>query len=177
MPGEFYIENQTEKADLSQVLDKLNSDDFGLQSLETLLDALCIKADSIQSQLDKLSGEAPVSGSITGNWNSGTATSGETGADVVTIGANDSKKKLHSLLLNISNFQAGAKITVKLLLQVNGVERKVYEQEFKQGTDPDGLWIVNGTVGIHDVLRVEAESNKAADDGVAMDYDYMLEAV
>ena len=159
------------------MLDKLNSDDFGLQSLETLLNALGIKADGIQSQLDKLSGEAPVAGSITGNWNSGIATSGETGADVVTIGANDVKKKLHSLLLNISAFQSGAKVTVKLFMKVNGTERKVYEQEFKQGTDPDGLWIVNGTVSIHEGLRVEAESDKAADDGAAMDYDYMLEAI
>ena len=177
MPGEFYIENKAEKTDLSQVLEKLNNGDFGLQALETLLNALGIKVDSIQSQLDKLAGETPVSGSITGNWNSGTATSGETGADVVTIGANDSKKKLHSLLLNIGSFQAGSKITVKLFMQVNGTERKVYEQEFKQGDDPDGLWIVNGTVSIHEGLRVEAESDKAADDGAAMDYDYMLEAI
>ena len=177
MPGEFYIENQTEKTDLSQVLEKLNSDDFGLQALETLLNALGIKVDSFESQMEKLSGEAPVSGSVTGNWNSGTATSGETGADVVTFGASDTRKKLHSLLLNISDFQAGAKVTVKLFMQINGTERKVYEQEFKQGNDPDGLWIVNGTVGIHEGLRVEAESNKAADDGVSMDYDYLLEAM
>jgi len=176
MPGEFYIEGKAEKVDLSQVLEKLNSDDFGLQALETLLNALGIKADNIQSQTDKLVGEAPVSGSVADNWNSGTATSGETGADIVTIGASGTRNKLHSLLLNISDFQAGAKVTVKLFMQINGTERKVYEQEFKQGNDPDGLWIVNGTVGIHEVLRVEAESNKAADDGVSMDYDYLLEA-
>jgi hypothetical protein len=177
MPGEFYIENQSEKTDLSQVLEKLTNDDFGLQALEALLNALGVKADSIQSQLGKLSGEPPVSGSVTDNWNSGTATSGETGADVVTLGASGTRKKLHSLLLNISAFQSGAKVTVKLFMKVNGTERKVYEQEFKQGTDPDGLWIVNGTVSIHEGLRVEAESDKAADDGAAMDYDYMLEAI
>ena len=177
MPGEFYIENKAEKTDLSQVLEKLNNDDFGLQALETLLNALDIKVDNIQSQLDKLAGETPVSGSVTGNWNSGTATSGETGADIVTIGSGGTRKKLHSLLLNIGNFQSGAKVTVKLFMQINGTERKVYEQEFKQGDDPDGLWIVNGTVSIHEGLRAEAESDKAADDGAAMDYDYMLEAM
>ena len=163
MPGEFYIEGKKEKLDISDILSEIN----GLKE----------EIAGIKDPIDKLSGEAPVSGSVAGNWNSGTATSGETGANIVTIGANDSKKKLHSLLLNISAFQSGAKVTVKLFMQINGTERKVYEQEFKQGNDPDGLWIVNGTVSIHEGLRVEAESNKAADDGVAMDYDYMLEAM
>jgi hypothetical protein len=155
---------------IDSIESKLDDDTSGLDALKTLIDAL-------EAKLDKLAGEVPVSGSVAGNWNSGTATSGETGADVVTIGASDTRKKLHSLLLNISDFQAGAKVTVKLFMQINDTERKVYEQEFKQGTDPDGLWIVNGTVGIHEVLRVEVESNKAADDSVSMDYDYMLEAM
>jgi len=53
----------------------------------------------------------------------------------------------------------------------------VYEQSFTGGTDPDGLWIINGTVGIHEALRVEVESNNAADNGLAVNYDYMLEAM
>ena len=163
MPGEFYIEGKKEKLDISDLLSEIGE--------------LKEQIAAIKDHAENLSGEDPVSGSVTGNWNSGTATSGETGADVVIIEANDSKKKLHSLLLNISAFQAGAKITVKLFMLVNGTERKVYEQEFKQGDDPDGLWIVNGTVGIHEGMRVEARSDKAADDGASMDYDYMLEAM
>ena len=163
MPGEFYIEGKKEKLDISDLLSEIGE--------------LREEIAGIKNHTEKLSGEDPVSGSVTANWNSGTATSGETGADVVTIGANDSKKRLHSLLLNISAFQSGAKVTVRLFMQVNGTERKVYEQEFKQGDDPDGIWIANGTVGIHEGLRVEAESDKAADDGAAMDYDYMLEAM
>jgi hypothetical protein len=158
------------KALVDAVEAKLDDGTSGLDALKTLIDAL-------EAKLDKLAGLAPASASVTGNWNSGTATSGETGADVVTIGANDTRYKLHSLALNISNFVAGGKVTIKLFMQVNGVERKVYEEQFNKGTDPDGLWIVNGTVGIHETLRVEAESNKAADDGVAIDYDYMLEAM
>ena len=163
MPGEFYIEGKKEKVDISDLLSEIGE--------------LKEEIAGIKGHTEKLSGEEPVSGSVTSNWNSGTATSGEIGADVVTLGASDTRKRLHSLLLNISAFQAGAKVTVKLFIQVNGTERKVYEQEFKQGNDPDGLWIVNGTVGIHEGLRVEAESNKAADDGVSMDYDYILEAM
>lgn len=131
---------------------------------------------AIKAQIDKLAGETPASDSVTANWQSGTGTSGETGADLVTIGAANTRYKLHSLVVNISALTGGATITVKLFMEVNGTERKVYSQAFTQGTDPDGLWIVNGTVGIHEVLRVEVESNNAGDNGLAVEYDYMLEA-
>jgi hypothetical protein len=180
---------------LRSLLDALESElgngTYGLAALRILIDAIeakiddgtsgldALKAllDAIEAKLDKLVGEIPVSGSVTGNWNSGTATSGETGADVVTIGANDAKKKLHSLLLSIHNFQSGGKVTVKMFMQVNGTERKVYQEDFNKGNDPDGCWVVNGTVGIHEAIRVEAQSNRATDNGVALHYDYMLEAM
>jgi len=122
---------------------------------------------AIEAKLDKLAGETPVSGSAIHDWQ--TAES-----DVVSLGSNDTKYKLHSLLLSIHNL-VGTVVTVRLYMQVNGTERKVYEQAFNATTDPPGLWIVNGTVGIHEVLRVTLRSNNAADDGVAVEYDYMLE--
>ena len=134
-----------------------------------------IDVEAIKVQTDKLAGEAPVVGTTNGKWKTGTGTSGETGADLVTIGANDTKYKLHSLLVNISALTAASTVTVKLFMQVKGTERKVYSQPFTQGTDPDGLWIVNGTVGIHEALRVEVESD--TDDDKDIDYDYMLEAM
>lgn len=123
----------------------------------------------IKDQTDKLAGQAPGEGSTTANWN--TAES-----DVVSIGAGDTSYKLHSLLLSIHNL-VGTAITVRLYMQVNGTERKVYEQAFGATTDPAGLWIVNGTVGIHEMLRVTLQSNNAVDNGKAVDYDYMLEAM
>jgi hypothetical protein len=124
---------------------------------------------ALEAKLDKLAGETPVTGSATHDWQ--TAES-----DVVSLGSNDTKYKLHSLLLSIHNL-AGTAITVRLYSQVHGTERKVYEQAFDATTDPPGLWIVNGTVGIHEVLRVTLQSNNAADNGQAVDYDYMLEAM
>jgi len=179
------------KALVDAIEAKLDDGTYGLAALKALVDAIeaklddgtsglaALKAliDAVEAKLDKLAGETPVSGSMAGNWQSGMATSGETGADVVTIGANDTRKKLHSLLLSIHNFAVGAKVTVKLFMQVNGTERKVYQEDFNKGTDPDGLWVVNGTVGIHEVLRVEVQSNRPADNGVALHYDYMLEAM
>jgi hypothetical protein len=156
MPGEFYIEGKKERLDLSAILTAI--------------------AD-LQAELFRLRGEAPVSGSAAASWQSGTASSGEAGADLVTIGIANVKYKLHSLLLNISGLTDGAVIAVRLYMQIKGAERKIYHQSFTKGTDPDGLWIVNGTVGIHETLRVELTSDKAADDGKNIDYDYMLEVM
>ncbi len=119
----------------------------------------------------------PYAGSANGNWNSGTASSGNPGADLATIGADDIEYKFHSLVVDISNLTDGATVRVRLFMEVNGVERQVYNQTFLKGTDPDGLWIVNGTVGIHEELRVEVYSSVPADNGKTVDYDYMLEAV
>ena len=191
MPGEFYIEGKKEKVDISGILAeisglaaKLDDTVYGLAAIasevndsETKIDSLQGDVSDIKSQADKLSGELPESDSVTANWNSGLASSGNAGADLVSVGASDTRYKLHSLLVNIANMTLGAAITVRIYTQVNGAEQEVYNQSFTQGTDPNGLWIVNGTVGIHEVLRVEVYSNQASDDGIAVDYDYMLEAM
>ena len=131
----------------------------------------------LKEQITKLAGLEPESDLVTGNWQSGTGTSGEAGADLVTIGASGSRYKLHSLLVSIGALTPGAAITVKLFTAINGTERKVYSQAFTQGADPDGLWIVNGTLAIHEALRVEIASDNAGDNGLAIDYDYMMEAM
>ncbi len=64
---------------------------------------------------------------------------------------------------------------MRLYKKVNGTERKVYDQSFDATSDPLGLPVINGTWAIHDVLRVTLQSNNAADNGKAVDYDYMLE--
>ena len=169
MPGEFYIEGKAEKVDISDILAeiteltaKLDDTVYGLAAIasevndsETKIDNLQGDVSDIKSQADKLSGELPESDSVTANWNSGLASSGNAGADLVSAGASDTSYKLHSLLVNIANMTLGSAITVRMYTQVNGVEQEVYNQSFTRGTDPNGLWIVNGTVGIHEVLRVE----------------------
>jgi len=172
-------------ARLRQIVDTyLASGTYGLAGLlaeinanEAKIDIVGAIAAAIDTQTDKLAGETPAAASVTANWQSGTGTSLEAGADLVTIGAADTKYKLHSLLINISALTVGATITVKLFMEVKGTERKVYSQNFTKGTDPDGLWIVNGTVGIHEALRVEVQSNNAGDNAKSIGYDYMLEAM
>jgi len=148
MPGEFYVEGKQEKLSLQGILARL---------------------DEIEAKLDKLAGEEPVTDSVTADWN--TAES-----DVVSVGSADTRYKLHSLLVSIHNL-AGTVRTVRMYMAVNGNERKVYEQTFNVAADPAGLWLVNGTIGIHQVLRVTLESDSAADNGKEVDYDFMLEAM
>ncbi len=154
MPGEFYIEGKKEKVDISQILDNQSE--------------LKAKSDAIRSQTDKLAGLSPVSGSVAQDWIAE--------SNVVLIGNAGTRHKVHSLLISIHNL-VGTAITVRLYLPINGVERKVYEQVFDATSDPPGLWIINGTVGICNALRVTLQSNNADDSGKVIDYDYMLEAM
>ena len=148
MPGEFYVEGKQEKLSLQEILAKLAE---------------------ILAKLEGPADVEPVTDTTAADWN--TAES-----DVVSVGAADSVHKLHSLLVSIHNL-VGTVITVRLYMKVNGAERKVYEQTFNAASDPPGLWLVNGTIGIHQALRVTLESNDVADNGQAVDYDYLLEAM
>jgi hypothetical protein len=128
--------------------------------------------NAVKAQTDKLAGVPPFSDSVKANWQSGTGTSGETGADLVTVGAHGSNYKLHSLEISMRHLTVTATITVKLFTKVDG---EIYGQEFVVGTDPAHLWIVNGTVGIHESLRVEIQSDNALDNGKEIRFDFMLE--
>ena len=123
----------------------------------------------IKTQTDKLAGAAPVTGSTTQDWQTAEA-------DVVSIGEAGVSNKVQDLSLNISNL-VGTLIIVRLYKNINGVERKLYEQSFNAATDPPGLPIINGTWATHDVIRVSLQSDNAADNGQAVDYAFMLEAM
>jgi len=148
MPGEFYVEGKAEKVSLT-----------GIEA----------KIDAVKTQTDRLAGETPGEGSTTADWQAGEA-------DVVSIGTSGVRNKIHDLTVSIHNL-VGTQVTASLYKTVNGMERKVYEQRFDTTTDPPGLPIINGSWAIHGVLRVTLQSNDAADNGKAVDYDYMLEAM
>ena len=148
MPGEFYVEGQAGKVSLAGVEAKI---------------------DAIKTQTDRLAGEVPGTGSTTADWQ-------VSETDVVSISASGVRNKIHDLTVSIHNL-AGTQVTARLYKTVNGMERKVYEQRFDTTTDPPGLPIINGSWAIHGVLRATLQSNDAADNGKAVDYDYMLEAM
>ena len=122
----------------------------------------------IKDQTDKLAGLAPVAGSATQDWQTAEA-------DVVSVGEAGVSNKVHDLSLNVANL-VGVLI-IRLYKNVNGVERKLYEQSFNAAAEPPGLPIINGTWATHDVIRVSLQSDNAADNGQAVDYDFMTEAM
>jgi hypothetical protein len=122
----------------------------------------------IKDQTDKLAGLAPVAGSATQDWQTAEA-------DVVSVGEVGVSNKIQDLSLNVSNL-VGVLI-IRLYKNVNGVERKLYEQSFNAATEPPGLPIINGTWATHDVIRVSLQSDNAADNGQTVDYDCLLEAM
>ena len=122
----------------------------------------------IKTQTDKLAGAAPVTGSATQDWQTAEA-------DVVSVGEAGVSNKIQDLSLNVANL-VGVLI-IRLYKNVNGVERKMYEQSFNAATEPPGLPIINGTWATHDVIRVSLQSDNAADNGQTVDYDCLLEAM
>lgn len=148
---------------------KAKTDNLPADPASQALTGSAAQSTAIKDQTDKLSGLAPVNGSANQDWQ--TAES-----DVVAIGAADARNKVHDLSLDISML-VGTVVTVRLYKKVNGVERKVYEQSFNAAADPPGLPVINGSWAIHDTLRVTLQSNNAADNGKAVDYDCMLEAM
>ncbi len=104
----------------------------------------------------------------------GGGTSGENGADILTI-STTTRKKVHMLTVSMKNCQAAATITVRMYTKVNGAWEKFYHQAFTQGTDPDGIMAINGTLAILADLRVEMHSSNALDNNVTVPYSYILE--
>ncbi len=203
MPGEFYVEGKAEKVSLLGVesslaglhgkadgikaqTDGIPAVDASVAGLHTKADGIKAQtdeipnlalalaglqttADAVQAQTDKLAGAAPGVGSTMADWQTAEA-------DVISIGAANVRNKIHDLTLSIHNL-AGTQLTVRLYKLVNGVERKVYQQAFDAATDPPGLPVINGAWALHGVLRVTLQSNDLADNGKAVDYDCMLEAM
>lgn len=132
---------------------------------------------AILAQVQLLHGEAPGVGTTVANWNSGVATSGGAGGDLVTIGANDIRRKIHHLDVRIGGLTAAATITIRLYKQVNGVDTEFYNQDWVVGTDPDSITVVDGVLGTHEAVRCEVYSDNALDDAFALPYDYFTEAM
>ena len=104
----------------------------------------------------------------------GGGTSGENGADILTI-STTTRKKVHMLTISMTNCQAAATITVRMYTKTNGTFEKFYHQTFTKDTDPDAIMAINGTLAILADLRVEMHSSDALDNNVTVPYSYILE--
>ena len=132
---------------------------------------------SIKTETDKTPGSEGEDTVATLNANGGTATSGDTGADVITI-STTTRKKIHLLGIDISGLTAGAKATIRLYTKVFNADASLtefYEQDFTVDTDPDLVPVIDGSMGIRNDLRVEIQSDNASDTSVSVKYCYILE--
>ncbi len=123
-------------------------------------------------QLGKLQGLTPVSGSIVANWQAAEQ-------NLVTIGAAGTRNKVHSLVVGIQNLVGN--ITIRLYMNVNGVERWIFPPKTTTWNvaagDSPGVAVINGTIGVHEAIRVTVRSDNVADNGAAVTYDAFLEAM
>jgi len=117
--------------------------------------------------------ESILSGSTTANWQTAAAV-------VCTIGAVGVRNKVHSAIIDISALVGN--ITAAMFISVNGNQRQVFPP--KAGTtfnvtngDAPGLALINGTFGIANILTIEVQSDNVADNGAAIGFEFMLEAM
>jgi len=132
---------------------------------------------SIKTETDKTPGSEGEDTAATLNAHGGTATSGDTGADVVTI-STSTRKLIHFLGIDISGLTATATATIRLytkILNADASLTKFYDQDFVVGTDPDFVPVIDGSMGIRNDLRVEIQSDNASDTSVSVKYCYISE--
>ena len=158
------------KADTDTLITNLND------IHNTDLPAVKTDTGNIKTSTDKLAGEAVVNSSATQNWNAAEA-------DVVSIGTASTKKRVHTLLMSINSMTAAATITFRAYLKINGTERQINWPDggktisVVKGTDADGVVAISGEFVIHDALRITAQSNNPLDDGLAIPYTIITEAM
>jgi hypothetical protein len=122
--------------------------------------------------LSSASVAVPVVDNVVGNWQAA-----ETA--LVTLGADDVRNKFHSLIIDINALIGN--ITIRIYTQVNGVERRVYPipaaMTFSVAGDAPAIPVLNATWPHHEAMRVTVQSDNAADNGAAVGYDALVEAM
>jgi len=118
-----------------------------------------------------------VTGTATGLWNGGLATSGLAGADLITIGTAGQWWRLQEAYFRLfpGVWNALAIITVRVYFDLMGAETLVGDEDWDaDGTDGNvaliyWFWL---SAEVHGPIRVELYSTVAADDGVVVPYEY-----
>ena len=119
-----------------------------------------------------------VPGTTRANWNSGVATSGNAGADLVTIGQPDTWMRLNEVFLLIfPAFNALATVTVRSYMDMMGANRLLGAPVTYACDGTDGevallLWFWE--VELVQPVRIEVFSDQAADDGFTATWEYRI---
>jgi len=109
----------------------------------------------------------------TANWNSGVATSGLAGADLVTIGVVGQWYRLNAGFVVTTGFNAAATVTIREYCNIAGANRLVMTDDTIM---PEVLiqlswWLDAELFGPY---RIELYSDQAADDGLVVPYEYRM---
>ena len=119
-----------------------------------------------------------VTGTTTANWNSGVATSGQPGADLVTIGTANRWMRLDEIFLLIfPAFNVAATVSIRGYMEMMGSNRLIGTPVTYACDGTDGevalfswLWEVE----ILGPVRVEVFSDQAVDDGFTATWEYWI---
>jgi len=117
-----------------------------------------------------------VPGTTTANWNSGVATSGQPGADLITIGVANQWYRLNQFIVIMTGFNALATVYTREYLDVGGVNRLILVDDY--GPPPPVLAFMSWwfDAEFYGPYRVEVYSDQAADDGLAVPYEYRIKS-
>jgi hypothetical protein len=122
------------------------------------------------SQIQKLAGVAGLSGTLNANWQAAEQ-------NVVVIGVAAQRLKIHAITIDISALAGN--ITLRMYTLVNGILRRVFPvpaaTTFSVAGDAPAITIINGTWGVRNPVVVTAQSDNAADNGLAIAWDYLIE--
>jgi hypothetical protein len=129
-------------------------------------DTVLILNPAIASAFSGGSGIAPTRNTVTGNWQTA-----ET--NLVSLGIAGGVRTINMLAIGIQNLVGN--ISIRMYMQVNGVERQFYPipgaLTFSVAVDAPAIPVINGTMGIFGLLRVTVQSDNAADNGAAVTYE------
>lgn len=116
-----------------------------------------------------------IPGATTANWNSGVATSGQPGADLITIGSANEWYRLNQFALVLTGFNALATVTMRAYMDIAGANREVLNDDWiiaASGPIAFMSWFFDAE--FFGPFRVEVYSDQAADDGFNASYEYRI---
>lgn len=116
-----------------------------------------------------------IPGTTTANWNSGVATSGQPGADLVTIGVANQWYRLNQFTIVTAGFNAAATVYVRSYMIVAGAMRLVINDDW---TMPEEMVFLSWwfDAEFYGPFRVEVRSDQAIDDGLAVPWEYRIKS-
>jgi len=115
-----------------------------------------------------------VPGATAANWNSGVASSGQPGADLITIGAALQWYRLNQFAIVLVGFNIAATVTVRCYMDINGVNRLVIEDDWLVADYEVAFLSWWFDAEFYGPFRVELYSDQVADDGFNATYEYRI---